>query len=385
MSGRTTKPKPKPRVVLVMIVRDEEAIIGERLRAVRERVDAWLIVDTGSIDATVEIVNETLGDLPGGMYRLPWDWDGFATARNYAIAEAAEWAAMQGGEWWALLLDADTVLDTKPGWRKVLSARAELVSAEVVHGSIRYWHPRLLRLSRDKRVWRWRGVLHEYLVVPADVVQSTTSLLSVEHGSGGARSKGPDKYKRDAAVLREARLALGDGPDADLYTRYLFYEAQSWRDAGYPIKAEVLYRERATMGGWAQEVYISWLRVGEIRWADRERAGAGEAFMWAYNADPTRSEALIALATMAREREAWDVAIFFAEAASRRAADYRGGGLFDDVNVHWRALFEVSVAGWYVGQRARGEAACEAVLAADIPASVRERTEANLALYRGAR
>lgn len=386
MSGRVTKPKREPRVVLVMIVRDEAAIIDERLRAVRERVDGWIIVDTGSADDTVERVLWTMGSVPGEIRTLPWDWDGFASARNYAIAEAAEWTAWQGGEWWALLLDADTVLRTEPGWRRVLSEPYELVSAEVVHGSLRYWHPRLLRLARDKRVWRWRGVLHEYLAVPSDVKQTRTLLLSVEHGSGGARSMDRDKYRKDAELLRAARLALVDGsPDADLYTRYLFYEAQSWRDAGFATMAESTYRERAEMGGWLQEVYISWLKVGEIRWQLDDRGGATTAFLSAFEADPTRSEALIALATLARERESWWVAMFFAEAAAARAAVYSGGGLFDDINVHWRALFEVSVAGWYTGERAKGEAACEAVLAADIPTAVRERTESNLALYRGAR
>jgi glycosyltransferase involved in cell wall biosynthesis len=82
MTARRTKAE-RPKVVLVMIVRDEAAIIEERLKAVRDEIDAWVIVDTGSTDETTRLILDTIGDLPGTLARH--DWAGFADARTYAV------------------------------------------------------------------------------------------------------------------------------------------------------------------------------------------------------------------------------------------------------------------------------------------------------------
>ena len=82
---------------LSMIVRDEEARLGECLRSVQGFADEMVVVDTGSTDATVAIA-EAAG---ARVEQIPWPGD-FAPARNQALE-------FLNGDW-VLVLDADEQL-----------------------------------------------------------------------------------------------------------------------------------------------------------------------------------------------------------------------------------------------------------------------------------
>ena len=56
---------------LVMIVKDEEDTIKRCLTAVAPFIKYWVIVDTGSTDKTIDIINETMKELniPGNCMK----------------------------------------------------------------------------------------------------------------------------------------------------------------------------------------------------------------------------------------------------------------------------------------------------------------------------
>src|SRR4051794_39725016 len=89
-----------------MIVRDEAAVVERCLESVRPLVDTWLVVDTGSTDATPELVGTSLADLPGELVHRPWR--DFGTNRS-ALLELA-----RGRADYLLLLDADMTVDAAP-------------------------------------------------------------------------------------------------------------------------------------------------------------------------------------------------------------------------------------------------------------------------------
>ena len=107
---------------LSMIVRDEEARLGECLRSVQGFADEMVVVDTGSTDATVAIA-EAAG---ARVEQIPWPGD-FAPARNQALE-------FLNGDW-VLVLDADEQL--RPEAIPALKAQGNADAAELMRESVR--------------------------------------------------------------------------------------------------------------------------------------------------------------------------------------------------------------------------------------------------------
>lgn len=88
----------KPFLSLCMIVKNEELVLDNCLSSVHNLVDEYVIVDTGSSDATEEIILR----YTDVVHSFDWTHD-FAAARNYSIRHAH-------GKW-ILVLDADEYVD----------------------------------------------------------------------------------------------------------------------------------------------------------------------------------------------------------------------------------------------------------------------------------
>lgn len=88
----------KPTLSLCMIVKDEEKLLASCLNSVKDVVNQMVIVDTGSMDDTINIAK----DFGAEVYKFPWT-DHFAEARNESIKYAT-------GDW-ILWMDADETLD----------------------------------------------------------------------------------------------------------------------------------------------------------------------------------------------------------------------------------------------------------------------------------
>jgi glycosyltransferase involved in cell wall biosynthesis len=82
------------RLALVMIVRDEARCLERCLASARPFVDEMLVLDTGSVDASVEVARRA----GARVEHFHWS-DDFAAARNAALALS--------GAAWNLVLDAD--------------------------------------------------------------------------------------------------------------------------------------------------------------------------------------------------------------------------------------------------------------------------------------
>ncbi len=87
-------------VTLCMIARDEEATIGKTLESMWHVADEIIVVDTGSLDRTRDIVR----DYGGRIIEYIWN-DDFSSARNEAIKEAK-------GDY-IFVLDADEYIDVR--------------------------------------------------------------------------------------------------------------------------------------------------------------------------------------------------------------------------------------------------------------------------------
>jgi tetratricopeptide (TPR) repeat protein len=202
------RPVPGLTLSLCMIVRDEEAMLGRCLAAVRDAVDELVVVDTGSQDRTVEIAEGF------GARILHHAWTGdFAAARNVAFDAAT-------GDW-LLYLDADEVLVagdaprlralTQRTWREAFFLVETNHTGDLEDGTAVVHDA--LRVFRNRPEHRFEGRIHEQIAhrLPSLPERLEKTAIRVEHfGYLGTVREAKDKSARNLELLERQ---VADGVD----------------------------------------------------------------------------------------------------------------------------------------------------------------------------
>ncbi len=253
------KPSKSYTICLNMIVKNESHIIIQTLTNLYKYVDfdAYFISDTGSTDNTIELIRAFFKErgIPGHIEQVAWRDFGFN--RTLALQMAFNRTD------YLFIFDAD---DSIHGDFRI--PRDLTHDAYQLKLGESFVYLRTLIVNNRKR-WRFVGVLHEYITC-VDKEESSMAIQGdyyVESGRGGSRSKDPNKYINDAAVLeRGYNEESGGCGDRALADRYAFYCAQSWMDAGvaYIDKAIGWYLRVLTQNNWSQEKYYSALCLGDL-------------------------------------------------------------------------------------------------------------------------
>lgn len=238
--------KKHPSVCLNMIVKNESKVIVRCLASLKHVIDYWVIVDTGSTDGTQDIIKNFMKDVPGEIFDRPWV--DFGHNRTEALQLA------KGKADYLFIIDADefVVLENNFSW-KDLYLDSYLVEFQD-HG-MSYVRAQIVNNHLN---WYYKGVLHEYIESKEAKNQGKYQGIKITRLLDGARSSDPHKFKKDALILEKAIL---DEPDND---RYVFYLAQSYRDAGDIEQAIRYYKKRIAMKGWDQEVWYSMYQIAQL-------------------------------------------------------------------------------------------------------------------------
>lgn len=353
-------------VVLCMIVKNEAQVLRECFDSVLAHIDCYSIVDTGSTDDTIEVIDSYFSErgIPGQVHRRSWKNFGHNRSEAFSLArEAADYA---------LIMDADDVLHGTPDFSN-LSADAYLF--RIRSAEITYWRHQLLATRAN---WRYEGVVHEFATCddPAAKVERMEGDWWVESRRLGARNLVVDKYKRDADLLREHLTAHPDD------SRAYFYLGQSCFDMGDFESALVAYARRATMGGWEEEVYFAKYRVGLcLMNLERPRGEILEAMLGAWEFRPGRAEPLHQLARWHRERSMHHQAVMFARTGLQIPLP-KEDILFVSEDVYaWRLADELAVSTYYTGNFSESlQHSAALVRSRIVPDEHQERIQRNLEL-----
>jgi len=215
-----------------------------------------------------------MADLPGELHERPSR--DIAHNRNEALE-----LAQPHGEY-ALIIDADDVLEIEPGF-KMPTLQADWYMLRIVNGRFSYNGVGIVRAALP---WRWRGVLHEFLTCDDARTFGLLEGLLRRRGHDGA----PETYRQDAEILR---AALQTESDPLVRSRYQFYLAQSYRDCGDTESALQAYLKRAELGFSLEEVYVSFYEAAKLQEAfGRPFDEVMATYLSAANAVPSRAEAL---------------------------------------------------------------------------------------------
>lgn len=349
------------KICLVMIVKNEGAIIERCLRTALPFIDSWCITDTGSTDSTPELIERFFfsRNVPGTLNRSAFQ--NFAQARNESLRAANE----MGGWDYALLVDADMAV------RGTINKRALRAPAYKVfqHDGVRSWSN--TRLVRREAYAAYYGVTHEYLSVEG--VEDLSGFDIDDIGDGGSKS---DKGSRDIRLLTEG---LAAEPNNE---RYMFYLAQTYRETDRPHRAITWYKKRIESGGWDEEIWASYYGLALSYKELGDEANFVKSCFDAYNYRPSRGESLKTLAQYYREKSNNETALIIADALSK--IKYPGDYLFVDRTVYDSgAAQELAIAGYYAKSPARRKEAYEACMDLTLHENhaIREEARTNATFY----
>lgn len=348
-----------------MIVKNESEVITRCLETVKPIIDYWVIVDTGSTDGTQEIIKDFMKDVSGELHETPWV--NFEHNRNHAMSLAKNKAD------YLLIIDADEVLAIAENF-KMPQLDKDFYFITTQFGGTEYGRVQLVNNHLD---WKWVGVLHEALMCDGAKTSETLKGLNNVVYTDGARSKDPLKYQKDALLLQ---TALEKDPTN---TRYMFYLAQSWKDAGEHAKAIECYKKRIAMGGWEEEVFWSMLQIAHM---EKELGMPPEKFLSsyynAYHFRNTRQEPLFYISKYYRTQGNYAQAYLIASTAA--AIPPSKDLLFVEQYIRdYELEFELSIAAYWIGKYKKCQTISRELLKRpNLPDNIRDRIEKNLACTR---
>jgi len=269
----------KPTLCLNMIVKNESKIITRLFDSVISIIDCYCICDTGSTDNTIEIIENYFKNknIAGKVVQEPFK--NFCHNRNFALQSCI------GMSDFVILLDADMILEVKLFDKNLLKTAD---SFNLIQGNDSFYYQNMRIIKNDGK-FKYIGVTHEYLDKPGSATLATIDkdiIFIKDIGDGGCKN---DKFERDVKLLTDG---IKEEPNNG---RYHFYLANSYHDLGRFNEAIDIYNKRIQIGGWKEEIWYSYYRIGLCYMKQQKMADALWNWMEGYNFYPERLEGLYEL------------------------------------------------------------------------------------------
>ena len=325
-----------PSICLNMIVKNESRIITRLLNSVIDIIDCYCICDTGSTDNTIELI-ETFFKEKGKTGKIVHEpFKNFSHNRNFALQSCI------GMSDYILLLDADMVLEIKNFDKDELTG---IDTFFILQGNDRFYYQNV-RIIKNNELYKYVCVTHEYIDIPKNTLAKLidkNKLFIRDLGDGGSKE---NKYQRDIRLLLDG---LREEPNN---SRYHFYLANSYYDISDFNEAIIHYKKRIELGGWKEEVWYSYYKIG-LAYKNMGRI-PDALYYWleGYNFYPERLEAIYEIINYYRVNKKYKLCMKFYNIAKEilDKNENRENYLFlhNDIYTH-KILFEYTIFASYNG------------------------------------
>ncbi|NBN98860.1 MAG: glycosyltransferase, partial [Flavobacteriia bacterium] len=251
-------------ICLNMIVKNESNTIERCLDTASWLFTRFLIHDTGSTDDTVEKIRSwgQRHSIPGEVQSLAFK--DFGYNRTAALKAALRYLTREEvsvDTSFILFIDADMLLHKGNNWSEgdMMPENGDVFQVIQKSTALAYTNIRLIRV-RTAATSIYKCVTHEYLAIGDSSARSMIlpeSIMWIEDvGDGGSKT---DKFERDKKLLLSALETDPNDP------RTLFYLANTYKDLTEYDQAIRMYDRRIKVGGWAEEVFMSYLSRGDMQ------------------------------------------------------------------------------------------------------------------------
>lgn len=333
-----------PLLVVTIMVKNEEHVMEKTLAPFLEQHDsriAYLILDTGSTDNTVQTTLNIFEKYNAKGYVVEKPFVNFAVSRNDAIKFAEEkfpyagYLLMIDAEWY--VQNVSELLDFCEEYK--YSAENSFLLKIGNKGFENY----LPRLFRPQKGLKFEGVVHEYLNT-ASATKLPSSIIAIYDPSLKGKEQSQNRWKRDAQLLYDEHKRNPEDP------RTTFYLAQTYACLGDLENALYWYKFRTQQKGWDQENYMAFYRLAGIYNALNDWPNALYYYLKAYSMRPWRVEPLVNIGMHYIQEENFPLAFMFA----RQAVDVKpqpSEVLFVDKIFYEFTRYDLlAMSAWYVGE-----------------------------------
>lgn len=369
----------KPKLALVMIVKNESHIIRETLENVSKYIDYYCINDTGSTDNTKEIIKEYFDSvgIPGeiithehrtctchGKEYKRYSFFHFGWARTHVLQQC------QGKSEYMFMIDADDLII---GDLKFPELTEDCYLLTYGKG---FTYRRAQIFKNDASLnWQYKDALHEYPCCNKKNHKQIPIIgdYYVDSRRLGARNLDPMKYFNDSQVFEELLAEK-------LNDRHAFYCAQSYYDYHDYPNAIKWYKKRIDLNGWYEETFYSYYRVAQamenlkMPWKEVE-----QAYLNAFNYCKQRAEPLYNIAKHYRLAGDFQNAYKYARKASHipypdRCVLFIYKDMYD-----YKIQDELSINAYYLGKYFESYSICKKLLSSKVvPENDLERIKQNI-------
>ena len=360
-------------LTLIMIVKNESKIITRCFDSLKPYIDYIVISDTGSTDNTVELIETYLekNEIKGKVYHD--EWKNFGYNRSKSVTNGQDWLEKEKIDQkknYFITIDADmllvfnnfdkSVLDQKDSWTLVQK-----------NESIKYHN---LRLFRSDLPFTCLGVTHEYWGCDGNPSKGDLKTIYINDiGDGGAKA---DKFKRDISLLVKG---IEDEPNN---YRYYFYLGQSYSCIGEHHNAITWYNKRIESGGWNEEIFISYLKLGELHMSIGEDEKAINKWIMGFETLPERNETLYKICNYYRLKGKNHSSLLFLKKGISIPYPKNCVLFIEYPTYEYKFIEELSIIGYYTNRKYHGLVACQhLILDKNSPDHLRSSVSSNNYYY----
>lgn len=255
------------RCCLVMVVRDEAPIIRRCFESVKHLFDTYFICDTGSLDNTIEVMSEWLGE--NGKQGEIWEhpWEGFGPTKSLNLQKFREHPLCSKAPYF-MWLDADEVFITDKNnptsyiteeqaeniFQTLESRRESVFMFQTIYGDLEY---KRWQIVRNDRNYDWSDLpVQEFFRCPTGFDSYFSGLFFNLARKEGNSSRNPERHLWDIEQLEKYL----ERDESQFKPRARFYLADCYRSSGMKDKAINMFKKVTERNeNWSEECYVSCL------------------------------------------------------------------------------------------------------------------------------